>query len=415
MNIKKTNYAIIGGGLTGCMIAFLISKKIKKAEVKIFESRDHLMSSFDSINIKGKSLNNGYHALELPRAQEALNTINQIPNLKLIKLSGKKGLIIEEKLIEINSTLNQWPEKIKKYFEKKTVKGNIEYLKSQISEEYLDKLKIVSKRYCDDFTLVEHLMIPWFLPKNYIIDSEDEGDLFRNDIKLNKYNAQSIITESGLFEEIQEPFKHLLEELNVEIKFNNQIIIDSESKLLDESNFNIKKFNKTFFCSSPIFILKQINFEMYKKLLINEKSLYNVLIKICEYKQPECFSEILVLDENDISISRLSFPNNLKSDNDTYIQVEVFEKDHYENIIANRIIGSIRRLLKISSKYKIELIGIINSRKSYFPSKEHINNAIEEINNWKNKNNYDIEFLLPLGPINMAKSAIIAKNNINNL
>tara|TARA_B110000259_G_C14016735_1_gene401575 strand:- start:685 stop:1917 length:1233 start_codon:yes stop_codon:yes gene_type:complete len=410
--MKKTNYAIIGGGLTGCIIAFLISKKIKNAKVKIFESRDHLMSSFDSINIKGKSLNNGYHALELPRAQEAMNTINQIPNLKLIKLSSRKGLIIEEKLIEINSTLDKWPENIKKHFEKKIVKGNIEYLKAKISDEYLDKLKMVSKRYCDDFTLVENLMIPWFLPKNYIINSEDEGDLFRNDIKLNKYKAQSIVTNSGLFEEIQEPFKKLLEELKVELKFNNQIIIDSESKRLDESKFNIKKFYKTFFCSSPIFVLKQINFELYKKLLTNEKSLYNILIKICRYKPAEYYSEILVLDEKDISISRLSFPNNLKSDKDTYIQIEVFEKDHYEDIIEKRIPENIRRLLKINKKYKIELIGIINSRKSYFPSKEYIKNATEEIDNWKIKNDYDIEFLLPFGPINMAKSAIIAKNNI---
>lgn len=410
--MKKTNYAIIGGGLTGCILAFLISKKIKNAEVKIFESRDHLISSFDSINIKGKSLNNGYHALELPRAQETINTINQIPNLKLIKLSSRKGLIIEEKLIETNSTLDKWPENIKKYFEKKIVKGNVEYLKSKISDEYLDKLKMVSKRYCDDFTLVEHLMIPWFLPKNYIIDSEDEGDLFRNDIKLNKYNAQSIVTNSGLFEDIQEPFKKLLEELKVELKFNSQVIIDSKSKRLDESKFNIKKFYKTFFCSSPIFVLKQINFELYKKLLTNEKSFYNILIKICEYKPAEYYSEILVLDEKDISISRLSFPNNLKSYKDTYIQIEVFEKDHYEDIIEKRIPENIRRILKINKKYKIELIGIINSRKSYFPSKEYIKSATEEIDNWKIKNDYDLEFLLPFGPINMAKSAVIAKNNI---
>ena len=413
--MEKTNYAIIGGGLTGCILAFLISKKLDNVSVAIFESNDHLLSSLDCININDKKLNNGYHALELPRAQKTFEIISQTTNLKFRKLPNKKGIIVNEELIGFNSKFEEWPKSLKKYFNKKIIKGNIEYLKDQISDEYVDILKKVSKRYCDDFAIVEHLMIPWFLPKNYLLNTGDEGDIFRNEVFLDKHNSYSIVPHSGLFEEIQEPFQKKLEELNIELKFNQQIKINSDTALFNSSTLNPNDFKKIFFCSSPILILKQINFELFKKLTLNKKSLYNVLIKIDKTKLEEDYSEILVLDEKDISISRLSFPKNLNSDNCTYVQVEVFEKNNFEYEIKKRIVGSIRRILKINENFKIELLGLFNSRQTFYPSKNHIKSAMDEINNWKIKNEYNLEFVQPLGPINMAKSAIIAEENITYL
>ena len=101
--MEKTNYAIIGGGLTGCILAFLISKKLNNVSVAIFESNDHLLSSFDCININDKKLNNGYHALELPRAQKTFEIISQTTNLKFRKLPNKKGIIVNEELIGFKS------------------------------------------------------------------------------------------------------------------------------------------------------------------------------------------------------------------------------------------------------------------------------------------------------------------------
>ena len=106
---------------------------------------------------------------------------------------------------------------------------------------------------------------------------------------------------------------------------------------------------------------------------------------------------------------------NLNSDNCTYVQVEVFEKNNFEYEIKKRIVGSIRRILKINENFNIELLGLFNSRQTFYPSKNHIKSAMDEINNWKIKNEYNLEFVQPLGPINMAKSAIISEENITYL
>ena len=150
---------------------------------------------------------------------------------------------------------------------------------------------------------------------------------------------------------------------------------------------------------------------MFENLLQEKKCIYNALIRIINFETPK-YSEILILDSQDISISRMSFPKISKNEDETFIQLEIFDEPLREKEIKKRLIESISRILRVSDISKIELIGIINSRKVFFPIKKDLELGLKRINKWNKENGYNFIFSQSFAPINMSKAGIIAKKNL---
>lgn len=60
-------------------------KKKPKSQVFLIDNANHIISSYDPIQIGNKFYNNGFHGIELPRSQELYKFLKNQLNLSIIK------------------------------------------------------------------------------------------------------------------------------------------------------------------------------------------------------------------------------------------------------------------------------------------------------------------------------------------
>ena len=122
-----------------------------------------------------------------------------------------------------------------------------QYLTSEIIDEdnvlsflkYLSSKKIkdlekVSKRYSKTFKCAAPLMMPWFLPSNFRLTSEDEGDIFRNSVRDKLIDPYYAFPESGIFEDFQEIFLNALLGLGVNVSLNSPVKFNQEKSRIED-------------------------------------------------------------------------------------------------------------------------------------------------------------------------------------
>ena len=180
MNSKTIT--IIGAGLYGCLTAWKLKNKFKNYQINLIDSSDHILSSYDAIKIRGNLYNNGFHGLELPRAEGLYNFFQKTAGIPMIKFINEKKLLIEGNLIDYTFRLKEYPIEIKKFFVKKpnNIIEKFEDFFDYISNDYKLILKKISSRYCENVKDCYHFLVPWFFPSDYFLKSSDEGYLFRD-------------------------------------------------------------------------------------------------------------------------------------------------------------------------------------------------------------------------------------------
>ena len=116
---------VVGSGLTGCLTAAKIANKYKKFEITLIESSNKVFQSMNSININGSKINNGYHALEINRAEKLFSYLKKISKLKFVKKKSKRHMIINEYLIKEHERLKKYPKNLVNSFKKKKLNQKI--------------------------------------------------------------------------------------------------------------------------------------------------------------------------------------------------------------------------------------------------------------------------------------------------
>ena len=117
---KKKDIIIIGGGLYGCILAILASKK--KYNVKIIENSNDILSSLKPIKIGKYLVNNGFHGLDYPRCKNLISFL-QSSGIRLNKIPMKKILIYGKQIVNYNDYFHQYPKVLQKIFVKKNLKN----------------------------------------------------------------------------------------------------------------------------------------------------------------------------------------------------------------------------------------------------------------------------------------------------
>ena len=99
--MKKEKIFIIGGGLCGCLLAYMLSKK--KYDITIFEKNKNLISSYDSVKLGKYKINNGFHGIELPRAKKIFDFFTNQLKLKFKILSIKRQILFQRSIINFKA------------------------------------------------------------------------------------------------------------------------------------------------------------------------------------------------------------------------------------------------------------------------------------------------------------------------
>ena len=400
---KNKNILIIGSSLYGCLLAYQYSKK-KNYKVFLIESSNKLLSSLNSVEIKSININNGFHGIEIPRAINFHKFLKEKLKVKLLTKNKIFKILINNQIIDYTSGLKEWPQNLIKDLKKKfTIKS-----KNKLGDFYKLKLlklvNICSKRFNDLPNEYKHLIIPWFLPKDYKLQSSDEGDIFRQKIRIKKIKYMYSYPKKNLFQILQKKFNFFLKKKGVKIILNTNVVLNKKNILIIKKNkvskLNNYNFDKIFFCAPTALILKSINSVCFKKLLDHKRYLQNVLLKVDKNVN---FTEIICINKKLPNLNRISVVKNNSITNKSILQLEIINVK--EKITSNEmksIQSEIQNIFHL--RKKPNFLGYKTSRIMFFPPKSWKNEATEIIKNWKKKFKLNFYMRYNFGPINMAKA-----------
>lgn len=405
---------VVGSGLTGCLTAAKIANKYKKFEITLIESSNKVFQSMNSININGSKINNGYHALEINRAEKLFSYLKKISKLKFVKKKSKRHMIINEYLIKEHERLKKYPKNLVNSFKKKKIKSkNLLTFFNNLTGDLKKTIYITSKRYSDKYKDTLSFFIPWFLPREFKYISNDEGSKFREKTKKKNFKNFVSVPENGLFESLSKPFYQYLNSLdNLKIKTNIKANYEDEkiTFLKDDKKLNIC-YDYMFFCSSPIFFLKK-NQKLLNKLMLNRKIFVCCLIDL-KNKIKKDFTEIICMIENFKELSRFSKINFHKNQKKCLVEF-IFNKKNEIKVKLNKYRLKVA-LDPILDNNKINSLNYKITRSVYYPNnkvimicRDYLKKKLKKINSKNNKVFCNMNF----GPINMSKSWIESENNI---
>ena len=404
---------VIGGGLYGCLTAWQIKRLNPSFKVVLLEAADHLMSAFDSISIDGVELNNGFHGIEIPRAEALLNFFQNELSVDFIKTSNERLLSIGGELLPADAPLAEYPTILKKNF--KTMGGFQSDVASDfwsvISPEYMETLKKIGHRYSDHIENYEQLLIPWFFPADYVLNSSDEGEKFRNQVKSHEIKAGYGIPAKSIFSVLQPAIKKCLEACGVEIRLSVKVDFKKDNFRYTDSDggdtVSLLEADKVFYCASSALILRTAAPEIFSQLSLEKRYLANALMQYEDGSLTRPFSEILCCDLRIPELARISQPTSFCTNdqsNENLIQAELFflNKEEYTDC-ADLITQGVARVLNPIANGDLKIRGLKVTRQVYFPARQDLLQANSFISIWASQfKNFHYRNIY--GPINMSKA-----------
>jgi hypothetical protein len=414
---KRNNIYVIGAGLYGCLTAWKIKKKNPEQNVRLVDSSDHIISIFDPISIDGIEINNGFHGIELPRAQSLSDFIKNELELDLKVEKNIKKMIIDGCVVDYADKLNEYPNRIKNLFRCQELPKNATHsnLLDLLPDDFRAILKKISSRYSDDFDNVLHLLIPWFCPADFVIKSHDEGDIFRNGVRLREIDPFYAWPPSYLFQEIQPAFERALKKIGVEVLLSTKVDFSDDGIRLysdDKSSPKIDlDIDTVFLCMPPVGILRHVSEKIFSELVAKPHDLYNVLLSGASTDECIPFTEVLCCDPEVVPLSRIS-RHRIKNSTKTFLQLELFVSPllNIDNEFTDELVEYINRVMPSLGYKDFRLIGLQQTRKVYFPNKQVIDAALSAVRSWSNRFQ-NIKTLESFAPINMAKAWLYSEMN----
>ncbi len=423
--MQKIN--IIGAGLYGVFLAKIINDKLihrnKEFKINLFEKSSSILSAWKSREINQLSINNGFHGIEMPRAQKTFELLRNLGcDNSLQKTSNFRLISIDKKLIRFDSQLNDWPRIFHEDFafflkelnlndiqDERNFEKNKKYILNTKIGKLIDKC---SKRYGNNLFDSWHLFYPWFFPSEFKTTYEDEGSLFQLSVRSKKIIPYYIEPIKFVFEDLIPTIEKSLLGKNINIEKNHQVDKEFLINLMHNNHFQ----NINIWSASSFELLRIFDNKKALKLLSNKRYihllLFNSDICICEflscYERP--ISEIICIDDDLPGLARISFPKfasvsyiNLKNKN---ILVEYFSK---EKELSNDEIEEAKKYLSELFNVQIYFTGSCFGRvvynltqKNKLQGKQYLDNLISDFD-MKVPNVY-------WGPINMSKCGIVAQN-----
>jgi hypothetical protein len=419
-NLTKTVH-VIGGGLYGCLTAWQIKKNFPAMRVKIVDSTNCLLSAFNAIEMGGQFFNNGFHGIELPRANDLWNFLTCELDIDLKITENIRKLLICGEVVNYVDSLKSYPLTISKYFESDIglTSENYSDFYNLVSDEYQKILEIVSQRYSDSYDNVEHLLVPWYFPSDFILDSQDEGAVFRNAVRSSIVCPEYAVPNSGLFMDLQKPFKRAMEAIGVELHLDTMVEITREEISYSSQSCCVKVGKSdsdiVFFCSPPVSILKTLNPDIFSSLTKDPRNLVNAIAECRWLEHSPNFTEILCCDDAFPSLARISKPKSYPDMHMDIIQLELFERGVDDLLVLNSSLNNYLNCLASKLGYNnVSIVDSVQTRAVYFPNKVDIDIAINEVGLWAGKFQ-SVYFLGAFGPINMTKAWLYSEDNIKKI
>jgi len=392
---------IIGAGLCGVLTAIKCHENGYK--VHIVERSSKILSSFSSVELSGFSVNPGFYAAEYPRAKEIIRLFQKVSNSDGIITPQERYLLVKDSLIKESWPIQKWPTfALDSIPHSKKTYRTIDDCENNISPKYLNLLKKESHRY-EPWYLHRNNILPWFLPYNIDIVSDDEGSKYRSQVRSGDIQEFIYQPSNGLFSSLAKDLENYIKDMGIELHLNINIDLQSPIESLHQI-FNTDRISKLIFAAPCQALLTYSNPSLLKEL---GSSQFTRVICIGESSDsfiPQEMTQTLILSSIAPDLARIS---NISSfdfngiDPKRYLfEFQVSGRWDYDDTYLRFQAKTLFR--HMNSDLAIHHFSSIGS--GFIPSLEWYEIAKNSVNQWisQNKLSYNIEPYF--GPINMAKA-----------
>tara|TARA_B100000965_G_C19597418_1_gene760892 strand:- start:2026 stop:3309 length:1284 start_codon:yes stop_codon:yes gene_type:complete len=405
--MENKEITILGSGLTGCLTAYKLAKKYPKKKIYLIDGSKNILSGLNSVNISKHRVNNGYHGIDVNRNLPLYNFFKKKIKISFKLFKDNRKIILNNLQLKEGASIDQYPKEIKKLFKIKKIKDkSCIKIYNKLPNLYKDIFSRVTKRYSGILKDDLRFFIPWFLPKEFQLISNDEGDLFRKKVRNNKIDSYIAYPKKDLFEILVKQFKKILKDIpNIYILLNTKLFVENEKFFLKRKNDIIRLESKYLIITTnvPFFLKKVMRLISNKKM--NRRFFNLTLIKTNKFKHD--FTETIIADKKNSSFMRLS---KKKQGLTNYFLLESILKNPK---IVSKLINSkkLENLLKSVGNKKNtnpKILGQKITRTIYFPNKSFLKKLSQqtkiEFKKLKNKNkNISIFSSFVFSPLNMSK------------
>ena len=352
---------------------FIKSKGIK---INLYEKGNTIIPGWKSISLGGKKFNNGFHGIEMPRAEKAFNMLSQSIGLNNFKkIPNYKLCMIDDLMLPFGKKLNEWPEQYRLELERLNDEINLnkeiksKYCLSQIGNYKLGKLiHSCFPRYSNKIELCWNNFFPWFFPSEFFSEESDEGWKFRSASENNSQKQFYSVPNDYKFESLISPIEKSLLKTGVNLIKNTQI---DKSMIL---SMNDRKDILPIWTASSAILLSLLNQDVASNIF-NEKRFMHLFLfqsqgdtllkSFNTYK--EMPSEVICINNKSTGLSRLSFPFDRSSSkaNKNLLLIEFYGQNQ---TINGDTIQSIQDSLEQSIGINLKYLDHKLARKVFFVS-----------------------------------------------
>lgn len=343
--MKNYDVVIFGAGLSGLVTAYTLSSFGIKC--CLLEKNDMIGGGNTSFkNDLGDIFDSGYHALDESRSMITSNLFKKaVPDY--ISHQLRRGVILDNNIIEYNSDLSSWPSSLQEKFKL----ASVDDISGDITEEKLSKVygsdfidfcntnvfqsypsEVRSQKEGRSLLRMYDQIYPWFFPKLSKTDSGlSESENYHNKMRS---TSQSVIypNHSGFFGFIQGLFD-LIDKEYCDVFLGCKdidIILDDNFQCTGVHAAGESFYSNHYFWCAPFFGLASLYNIPFPKGVPQKLALGSFRV---DYELSDRFHEILVGDNQHL-INRISFPGLLSNIENNLIQVEfIFPSDEYDDDI----------------------------------------------------------------------------------
>ena len=386
--------------------------------INLYDQGESILRAWDSKTCGAYRANNGFHGIELPRALGIKTFLEECKcNDLLTEIPNIRSLNIEGEHIAFDASLPVWPNWLSEglaslRYVNSTDVSQEEIINRTLSSTMLGQLiSTTYDRFADTLDECWNLFFPWFFPSDFKFSSGDEGNDFRNEIRLNQKKSSYLMPHSFVFEDLKHSIQRSLQMNNVNFIFNKQV----DLAVLDELS---SSGNELIWCASSFSLLQLLNSDLARRCISSKRHMHLIALSITARKLRKLRnshgnlpSEILCLDTIAPELNRLSFvnysaANYSDSDEQCILLAECFTKSTQINDdLYKRLVSCLRRFF--ASDLSIE--GYSYARPTYSLNTQLLTEATSLIQSYSAQYSINIPEIY-YGPINMAKCGIIAQS-----
>ena len=223
-----------------------------------------LLNGWMHRSIEGHKIDNGFHGIELPRGNDVKEILYKLTSKEnYVEIENERYLMIQDDIVSFKSGIKEWPLTLRQ--ELNEIIGNPKVFESLTIHQQMNRLsesRIMSlcndvfDRYADKIEDCWNLLYPWFYPKEFLFDGNDEGTKFQGDVRSGLIKASYLKPKDNLFSNISVAIESRLEDMGIEVQ--KEVKIDLE-KLEELSNDGLKT---TIWTASSYSLLKMIKPEL---------------------------------------------------------------------------------------------------------------------------------------------------------